>query len=149
MNKNRNFIEWFKSDPVTHLISILSLIVGILFIGKQGSKLMQSETVNAAISSHPIGRFDLGFAFADTFIPSPLLILGAVLLFLGRYRVGHLLIYSGWTINFYGMIVFFAGYQALGEPLAGQALVEVIATALLSLFCMFWSVVATLRERTF
>lgn len=149
MYKERNFIERFKSDPVTHLMAILALIVGILFIVMQSSKLLQPETDMTNISSQPIGRFDLGFAFADTLIPAPLLILGAIWLLLGKYRIGHLFVFAGWTINFYGMIVFFAGYQALGAPLAGQALVEVIATALLSLFCMIWSVVATLRERTF
>ncbi len=72
---------------------------------------------------------------------------GAVYLLWGSYRLGHMLVFAGWTINFYGMIVFFAGYQALGKPLVGPEIVEVAVTAFLSLLFMIWSDVVTVRER--
>jgi len=147
MYKGIIFFKRFKADPVTHLVSILALIVGILFIIMQGCKLLRPETAMNNLPDLPIGKFDLGFALADIIIPGPLLVTGALCLLYGKYLIGHLLIFAGWAINFYGMVVFFAGCQALGRPLAGGVLFEVIITAFLSLFCMTWSILKTLSRR--
>lgn len=127
----------FRTDPVTHLVAILSLVIGILFGILQGGKLLSSGSGN--LITVPIGRFDLGFAVADILIPGTLLIIGAVCLLIGSYRPGHLLVFAGWTVNLYGVIVFLAGYAAMGNPLSGQGLVEAVVTIVLSLFCMVWS----------
>ena len=42
----------------------------------------------------------------------------------GKKLPGHVFLFSGWTLNLYGMIVFFAGYKALGKNLSYSCLPE-------------------------
>lgn len=142
----KTLAERFKSDPISHLIAVLALLAGLMFILMQGGKLLGPEAASAEMAHLPIGPFDWGFAWADTFVPGPLLLIGGLCLLCGSHRLGHLLIFAGWTVNFYGMLVFFAGYRAIGQPQTGSALVEIVATAFVSLLCMAWSVVATVRD---
>lgn len=94
----------------------------------------------------PLGRFDWGFVWADTLVPMPMLIGGALLLLGRRNRLGLLLIFGGCAINLYATIFFIVGLDALGKPIVGGDWVVLVATALMGVFCMMYAAIVLVRE---
>ncbi len=144
--KTGNFITRLKAEPLTFLLAILAFIAGILFIVMQGARLFHSTEAGSETLPLLIGQFERGFVWADVLLPGPFLIVGAIYLFIGRKPLGHLFTFAGWAINFYDMIVFFAGYSSINQPPAGALFNELLLTALIALMCMVWSVVRIAKD---
>lgn len=138
MNEEKSFLERLRSDPITHLIAALSLVIGLIFAGIQIGKLIQPDAAQLSMKTLPIGLMDWGFVWADTILVTPLLIIGALCLLGGSKRFGRILTFSGWTVNLYSTLIFIIGFQALKNPLAGSELLSAIISILLALICMAW-----------
>lgn len=138
MKEDKSFLERLRSDPITHLIAVISLIMGLTFAGIQIGKLIQPEDAGLSMLKLPIGLLDWGFVWADTLLVMPFLIIGGLCLLGGSYRFGRIFTFAGWSLNLYGSIVFIIGFRALGTPLTGSELLSAAIGILLSLMSMVW-----------
>lgn len=145
MSNETTFKERLKSDPITHLIAIITLIIGFIFAGVQIGKLIQPGTAEISMLNLPIGLMDWGFVWADTIMVVPLLIIGALCLLGGYKNFGRIFTFAGWTLNLYGTLVFIIGFQALKNPLTGSELLSAIISILLALSFITW-LLWTLKE---
>jgi len=148
MKEKRPLAERFKSDPISHLIALYAIFGSLLFFFIQTGKLFRPEAAEAEMLGSPLGRFDWGFVWADTFVPGPLLLVGGLCLLWGSHCFGQLLIFTGFAVNLYATIFLLIGFQALGKPLVGADLVFILVTAFLGLLGMIWLAMAIFRKRS-
>ena len=123
-------------DPVKWLVALFSAFTGIMFFVMQTGKLFRPEAAAAEMAKYPIGVFDWGFVWADTFVPGPLLLIGGILFLLKNSRIGLLFIFCGFTINLYAMIFFAVGLHAVGSALTGEEILVNAIWTLLGFVCM-------------
>jgi hypothetical protein len=112
--------ERLKTDLSTLLIGAFSTIMGLLFFGYQTRKLFDHEAAKHEMTELPFGEFDWGYVWSDTLIAGPILLIGGLLLLIGRLRgvrLGRLLVFAGLSINIYAMIFLWVGFAAVGEPI--------------------------------
>jgi hypothetical protein len=141
-----SLIERFKADPPLYLVVLFALVGGLLFLVIQTSKLFQPQAAEAEMLRLPLGRFDWGFVWADTLVPMPMLIGGALCVLWSRSRLGLLLIFGGCAINLYATIFLIVGFDAVGKPVVGADWVSLVVLALLGVLCMIYAGRMLVRE---
>ena len=133
------------------VISTYSILVGLLFFAMQTSKLFRVETSELEMAEMPFGLFDWGFVWADTLVAGPMLLIGGIVLLFGNrqmFRLGGLLVFSGFTVNLYAMIFFVIGLNAMGHPMAVSEFVVNLIFTMLGLMCMISIAVDAIRNDT-
>lgn len=124
-----------KASALLNTLTALYAIGGSLaFFFIQTAKLFSPARAKAEMVSQPMGLFDWGFAWADTLVATPCLLIGGILLFIppnSVRRVGDLLVFSGFAVNLYAMITLWIGMSEIGHPWsAGDLWMNVVLTVL-------------------
>jgi len=130
-----------KQKFIKLLVTIYALASGILFFIYQTTRIFRPEATEAEMIVAPTGLFDWGFVWADSLIIIPLMITGGIFLLvrnLKLLRLGYLFVFTGFTLNLYGILFFFVGLAAVGEPVSGWDLWFNVVFTLLGLACMFY-----------
>jgi hypothetical protein len=114
------------------LVGLYAVAGSIAFLVIQTGKLFRYETADKEMISGPLGLLDWGFVWADTLLPMPFLLIGGIFLFTRSrilYRTGRFLVFSGFAINLYAMIVLWIGLWKIGHPMsAGLFWMNVVLT---------------------
>ena len=136
MEKKESSLRASNRDPVKWFVALFSAFTGLMFFISQTGKLFRPEAAAAEMAKYPIGEFDWGFVWADTFVPGPLLLIGGILFLLKNSRLGLLFIFCGFTINLYAMIFFAVGLHAVGSALTREEILVNAIWTLLGIGCM-------------
>jgi len=102
------------------LVALYAIIGGILFVIIQSSKLFHPEKAEQEMLTKPMGLLEWGYVWADTLVPAPFLLLGGILLFLlsgACRRIGGLLVFAGFALNLYAMIILWTGLPKIGQTM--------------------------------
>jgi|GEM_PF-795326 len=130
-----------RIKTINRIIGVYAILGSMAFFIIQTGKLFFPTRAEVEMKELPFGFFDWGFVWSDTLIAGPLLLIGGIFLFLKKQRinrVGQLFAFTGFTINLYGILVFWIGMAASGKPVHGMLLWSNVILTFLGMLSMIF-----------
>jgi len=137
LEAQKSFVERVKSDPLMHVVALISILYGGLFFIIQTSKLFRPEAAAVEMAEWPCGLYEWGYVWSDSLVLGPLLLAGGILLLLrSSSRLGQLFAFTGLAINLYATIFLYVGLRTVEFSMSDGEWTFLIVPAFIGLLCM-------------